>query len=83
MGKLVIFSDQARADLRAIDQPVALQILKTLARHLESGEGDVKRLEAVQPPLLRLRSQDYRVLFRDHGTNIEVTRVRHRREAYR
>lgn len=83
MAKGVVFTDQARADIRAIEQPIAIQILRTLARFLESEEGNVKRLQDVEPPLYRLRTQDHRVIFRDLGDCIEVTRVRNRREAYR
>ena len=83
MAKGVTFTDQAKADLRAIQQPIAIQILRTLARFLESDEGNVKRLQGVEPPLYRLRTQDHRVIFRDLGDSIEVTRVRNRREAYR
>ena len=83
MPKGVAFTEQAKADLRAISQPIALQILKTLARFLASDEGDVKRLQAIEPPLYRLRTQNHRVLFRDFGAHIEVTRVRDRKEVYR
>ena len=83
MAKRVAFTDQARADLRGIEQPIALQILKTLARFLASEEGNVKRLQDVEPPLYRLRTQGHRVFFRDLGDSIEVTRVRARKDAYR
>jgi mRNA interferase RelE/StbE len=83
MAKGVLFTEQARADLRTIDQPVALQILKTLARFLASEEGNVKRLQGVNPPLYRLRAQDHRIFFRDLGDSIEVTRIRDRKDAYR
>jgi mRNA-degrading endonuclease RelE of RelBE toxin-antitoxin system len=83
MGERIAFTDQAKADLRAIDQQTALQILKTLARFVRSEEGNVKRLQGVEPPLYRLRTQDHRVIFRDLGDSIEITRVRNRREAYR
>jgi mRNA-degrading endonuclease RelE of RelBE toxin-antitoxin system len=83
MAKGVAFTDQAKSDLRSISQPIALQILRTLARFLESNEGNVKKVEGVEPPLYRLRTQDYRVMFRDYGDRIEVTRVRHRKDAYR
>ncbi len=83
MAKRVAFTDQARADIRAIPQPIALQILHTLARFLESEEGNVKRLQGVEPPLYRLRTQDHRVIFRDLGDRVEVTRVRDRKDAYR
>lgn len=83
MAKRVVFTDQARADLRAIEQQTALQILKTVARFLQSGEGGVKRLQSIEPPLFRLRAQNHRVLFRDLGDAIEITRVRDRKEVYR
>ncbi len=84
MARRVAFTDQAKAELRAIPQPIAIQILRTLARFLESEEGNVRRLQGVEPPLYRLRTQDHRVFFRDLGGDlIEVTRVRNRREAYR
>ena len=83
MAKRVAFTDQAKADLRAIDQQTAIQILKTLARFAHSEEGNVKRLQGVNPPLYRLRTQDHRVIFRDLGDAIEVTRIRNRKEAYR
>lgn len=83
MPKRVLFTEQARADIRAIEQSAALQILRTVARFLESGEGNVKRLQGVDPPLLRLRTQNHRVIFRDLGDAIEIQRVRDRKEAYR
>ena len=83
MPKGVAFTEQAKADLRAIPQPAAIQILRTLARFLESDEGNVKRLQGVEPPLYRLRAQDHRVIFRDLGDSIQVTRVRNRKDAYR
>ena len=83
MAKRVVFTDRAKADLRAIPQDIAIQILHTMARFLSSEEGDVKRLQDVDPPLYRLRSQDHRVMFRDFGSHIEVTRVQNRRDAYR
>ena len=83
MAKRVVFADRAKADLRGIPQDIAIQILHTLARFLSSEDGDVKRLQDVDPPLYRLRSQDHRVMFRDFGSHIEVTRVQNRRDAYR
>lgn len=81
--KSVAWTDQAKADLRAIDQPTALRILHTVARYLASGQGDVKRLQDLAPPELRLRIGDYRVRFYDYGDSILVLSVKHRREAYR
>jgi mRNA-degrading endonuclease RelE of RelBE toxin-antitoxin system len=83
MPKKVAWTDQAKADLRAIDQTNALRILQSLARYLDSGAGDVKRLQDAEPPELRLRSGNYRVRFHEHGDSIIVLAVKHRREAYR
>ena len=45
MPKKIVWTDQAKANLRAIDQPTALRILHALAWLLATGEGDVKRLQ--------------------------------------
>ena len=57
MAKRIVWTDQAKADIRRIEQPVAIQILKTLGRYLLSGEGSTKQLKGVIPPLIRLRAQ--------------------------
>lgn len=81
--KGIAWTDQASTDLRAIDQPTALRILHAIARYLINGEGDVKRLQEIEPPESRLRVGDFRVRFYDHGDSIRVLTVRHRRDAYR
>ena len=83
MGRKIVWTDQARSELRTIDQPTALRILHALARYLEVAEGDVKRLQGIEPPEFRLRVGDYRVRFHEHGDTIRITAVKHRREAYR
>ncbi len=83
MAKRIVWMEQAKADIRAIEKPVALQILKTLARYAQSGEGNTKQLRGVEPPLIRLRAQDHRVFFRDKGDRLEISRVLDRKEAYR
>jgi mRNA-degrading endonuclease RelE of RelBE toxin-antitoxin system len=83
MGKKIAWTERARAHLRAIDQDTALHILHVLARYLSTGEGDIKRLQGIEPPEFRLRAGDYRVRFRDLGDSILVLAVKHRREAYR
>jgi mRNA interferase RelE/StbE len=81
--KKIAWTDPAKADLRAIDKDTAMRILHTLTRYLVSGEGDVKRLQDIEPPELRLRVGDYRVRFYDHGDSILVLAIKHRREVYR
>lgn len=79
----VLWSPEARANLRAIAREPAMQILYCLDRYLASRTGDVKKLK---PPLtgFRLRCGDYRVFFDlKNDDAIEVTAVRHRKEAYR
>jgi mRNA-degrading endonuclease RelE of RelBE toxin-antitoxin system len=83
MGKKIAWTDQAKADLRAIDQATALRILHIVARYLATGVGDVRHLQDVEPPEFRLRVGDYRVRFHDLGDSILVLAVKHRREAYR
>jgi mRNA-degrading endonuclease RelE of RelBE toxin-antitoxin system len=84
MGKRVVFSDEARADLRAIDRETALRLLKALARFLATGAGNVKQLEGFDPPRYRLRVGDWHYIFRKSGDDaIEILRVRNRRDAYR
>ncbi len=83
MAKRIVWTGQGKADIRGIEQPVALQILKTLGRYLLSGEGSTKQLKGVTAPLIRLRAQNHRVFFRDRGEFIEIDRVLDRKEAYR
>jgi len=84
MPQRVMFSVEARADLRAIDRETALRLLKALARFLATDTGNVKQLKGFEPPRYRLRIGDWRVVFRKPGDGaIEVVRVRNRRDAYR
>jgi mRNA-degrading endonuclease RelE of RelBE toxin-antitoxin system len=79
----VHWSLEARTDLRSIDRELAMQILLCVDRYLASRSGDVKKL---RPPFtgLRLRCGDYRVFFDLKDTNtLEITSVRHRKDAYR
>lgn len=79
----VIWSLEARTDLRAIDRETAMPILYCLDRYLASRSGDVKKLKLPRTGF-RLRCGDYRVFFEPSGENaIHITGVRNRREAYR
>jgi mRNA-degrading endonuclease RelE of RelBE toxin-antitoxin system len=71
MAKKIAWTDEAKADVRAI------------AHFVATGEGDVKRLQDVDPPEYRLRVGDYRVRFYDYRESIEILAVKNRREAYR
>jgi mRNA-degrading endonuclease RelE of RelBE toxin-antitoxin system len=79
----VLWSPEARSDLRAIDRGEAIRILTCLDRYLATRTADVKKLK---PPLTgyRLRCGDYRLFFDLKNTNtIEIIGVYHRKEAYR
>lgn len=84
MAERVLWSAEARADIRAIERDTALRLLKALDRFVKTGAGNVKQLQGFDPPLFRLRVRDRRFIYRDAGANaIEVVRVRSRKEAYR
>ena len=83
MAKRIVWTEQAEADIRGIEQPIAMQILKTIGRYVLAGEGDTKQLKDICPPLIRLRSQNHRVFFRDNGDCLKIERVLDRKEAYR
>ena len=77
----IIWTDQAKTDVRRLDKPTAMRILHALHRFAELGEGDVKALQGRDE--LRLRIADYRLFFVKIAEALEVRRVLHRREAYR
>jgi mRNA interferase RelE/StbE len=83
-SKKIIWKNQAKDQLRAIDKDTALRILHALASFAATAEGDLKRLQDIEPPEFRLRVGDYRVRFNEEppGT-ILVHAVLHRSEAYR
>jgi len=78
----VIWTPEAQADLRSIDRPLAMEILRCVGRYLVTRTGDVKKF--ISPRIgFRLRCGDYRIFFRQTGKeSITITGVRHRREAY-
>lgn len=79
----ILWSPEARADLRGIDRQTALDILHSIGRYLSTRNGDVKKLK---PPRsgFRLRCGDHRIFFEQPAEDaIAVTGVRHRREVYR
>lgn len=83
-GRLsIVWSEEARADLRRIDRDTALDILHCADRYLATRNGDVKKLKPPQTGF-RLRCGDYRLFFEfSRETVIEILAVKHRREAYR
>jgi hypothetical protein len=79
----VVWSQEARADLRAIDRETEIQILHCIDRYLSSRADDVKRLK---PPEggLPFRCGDYHVFLTTAARAPSRSPAsRHRREAYR
>jgi mRNA interferase RelE/StbE len=83
MARRIRWSDEARADIRALDRSTAMRIFDGLRRFALMGEGDVRVLTGEYEGQLRLRLGDYRVFFEASGEILHVLNVKHRREAYR
>lgn len=83
MRKLVL-TDQAKADLAALDRATRLRIAAAIQRLVLTNTGNIKKLQGIDPPEYRLRVGDWRVRFSypDPGT-VRVNRIVNRREAYR
>ncbi len=79
----IAWTEAALADLAAIDRGIARRIKQAVERFAETGAGNVKRLQGIDPPEFRLRVGDYRIRFHNDGETLTVLRVRNRREAYR
>ena len=81
--KRIIFSEEAKADIRAIPQHIAMNILTAIQRLAEHGTGNIKELKGKQGEK-RLRVGDYRVRFtEEHPETLRVHTVNNRKDAYR
>ena len=74
---------EALKDMARLDKGIARRIKQEADRLAETGTGNVKKLQGIDPPEFRLRVGDYRVRFHNDGIAVTVLRVLHRREAYR
>lgn len=79
--KTVVYTTSAAVDFRRLPDGIRKRLLNKLAAYAKGGVGDVKKLKGQTK--LRLRVGDYRILFIETGTTIEVHSVNHRRDAYR
>ena len=81
--KRIRFSDEAKADIRAIPQHIAMNILTAIHRLSEAGAGRIKMLKGEEGEM-RLRVGDYRVRYTGEDEDaIRVHSVKDRKEAYR
>jgi mRNA-degrading endonuclease RelE of RelBE toxin-antitoxin system len=79
----VEWTETALDDMAALDKGIARRVKQAVERFADTGAGNVKRLQGIDPPEYRLRVGDYRVRFHMNDETIQVLRVRNRREAYR
>jgi len=81
--KRILFSEEAKSDIRAIPQHIAMNILTAIHRLAEHGAGNVKELRG-RAGEKRLRVGDFRVRFtEEHPDTLSVHTVRNRKDAYR
>jgi len=73
----------ALADMADLEKGIARRVKKAVERFAETGGGDIKKLQDIDPPEFRLRIGDYRVRFHREDDTMRILRVRNRREAYR
>ncbi len=74
----VLLTDHAIADLKEIPKGLQDQIhgdIKNLQSTALPSGPQVKRLKGFRPPVYRLRSGDYRVLYQIRGDVVNVLRV--------
>lgn len=75
--------EEARADVRRLDQVTAMRIFEWVLHFARTGAGDVTRLHGDFSGNCRLRLGDWRVLFSLHENLKWISGVRHRSKAYR
>ena len=77
------WTEAALEEMAALDRSIARRVKQAVERLADTGAGNLKKLQGVDPPEYRLRVGNYRVRFYLEGKTIQVLRVRNRREAYR
>lgn len=77
------WTEPALEDLAALDKSIARRMKRAIERFAETGAGNVKKLQGINPPEYRLRVGDWRVRFQLDDETVRVLRVRNRKEAYR
>jgi hypothetical protein len=59
-----------------------LRVLHVLAKLIDTGDGDVKRLQDIESLKFCLGVGDYRAHVHDFGDTLKVSGVKHHRKAY-
>lgn len=79
----VEYTRATERDLQRLPAGDVETIIDAITKFDTSNLGSVKKLHGQRPPMWRLRSGDYRVLFRRVEGAIHVERVLARKDAYR
>ena len=84
MKWLIRWSHEASRDIDRLDPDTADRMMRAIDRFAIEGEGDVRRLAAIDPPEYRIRVGKWRIRFRiDYEEKtLLVLHVRLRDEAY-
>ena len=82
-GPAVDWTGQATADLARLSRREVDRIKLAVRRLAATGYGNTRQLKGFDPPRIRLRVGDRRVMLEITSSRIPVLRVLHRREAYR
>ncbi|RKZ10701.1 addiction module toxin RelE [Candidatus Fermentibacteria bacterium] len=77
------FKKSVSKDLKKIDKPEADRILKKLAAELPGKADSLPELKGKYAGLRKYRIGNYRIVFSIVKSTILITRIRHRKEAYR
>jgi mRNA-degrading endonuclease RelE of RelBE toxin-antitoxin system len=77
------WTSRALKEASKLDRQALARVRASLDRFVESGYGDIVKLQDVEPPEYRLRVGDYRVRLRLRGEVVEVLQVLPRDKAYR
>jgi mRNA-degrading endonuclease RelE of RelBE toxin-antitoxin system len=83
MALSIEWSDEARADIRALDRTTAMHVFDGLYHYAVTGLGEVRALKGKHTTKLRLRLGGYRVFFTSDGKVLRILAVKNRADAYR
>jgi mRNA-degrading endonuclease RelE of RelBE toxin-antitoxin system len=81
--KEIEWTEVALEHMAALDKGMARRVKQAVLRFANTGAGNIKRLQGIDPPEYRIRVGDYRVRFHLGAETIRILQVRNRREAYR
>jgi mRNA-degrading endonuclease RelE of RelBE toxin-antitoxin system len=82
----VIFSPAAARDIEGLETAAAIPLVKDVQSYLEVrpipiGKSRIKKLAGFNPPLFRLRSDDFRAYYRIGGDEVVVLAITRRKDS--